>query len=161
MPAGTLAPHLPSASAFTLDEAPLNATVTSAPGEAVPQIATSRSRWRTMWSLKASASLAELGKDSLRDIWLTNPTILGLRQALADPDNFPGNEDIDRGFTDYSLFGRWTADGVYFVTRLKRKSDYWVTERRHSIPERGIAPRILIPATCAVNAVVVNQLEQG
>jgi IS4 transposase len=45
---------------------------------------------------------------------------------------------IDRGFTDYTLFGRWTAKGVYFVTRLKRGADYRVTHRRHAIPERGI-----------------------
>ena len=32
----------------------------------------------------------QLGKDSVRDIWLTNPTILYLRRALADVDSFPG-----------------------------------------------------------------------
>jgi SynChlorMet cassette radical SAM/SPASM protein ScmF len=32
----------------------------------------------------------QLGKDSVRDIWLTNPTILYLRRVLADVDNFPG-----------------------------------------------------------------------
>lgn len=32
----------------------------------------------------------QLGKDSVRDIWLTNPTILYLRQALADVDSYPG-----------------------------------------------------------------------
>ena len=32
----------------------------------------------------------QLGKDSIRDIWLTNPTILLLRRALADTDSFPG-----------------------------------------------------------------------
>jgi SynChlorMet cassette radical SAM/SPASM protein ScmF len=32
----------------------------------------------------------QLGKDSVRDIWLTNPTILHLRRALADADSFPG-----------------------------------------------------------------------
>jgi len=26
---------------------------------------------------------------------------------------------IDRAYVDYELFGRWTLDGVYFVTRLK------------------------------------------
>jgi SynChlorMet cassette radical SAM/SPASM protein ScmF len=31
----------------------------------------------------------ELGKDSLREIWLNNPTILYLRRALGDPDSFP------------------------------------------------------------------------
>ena len=32
----------------------------------------------------------QLGRDSVRDIWLTNPTILYLRRALADLDSFPG-----------------------------------------------------------------------
>jgi len=32
----------------------------------------------------------QLGKDSVRDIWLTNPTVLHLRRALADLDSFPG-----------------------------------------------------------------------
>jgi SynChlorMet cassette radical SAM/SPASM protein ScmF len=32
----------------------------------------------------------QLGKDSVRDVWLTNPTILHLRRALADVDSFPG-----------------------------------------------------------------------
>ncbi|MBN2537948.1 radical SAM protein [candidate division WOR-3 bacterium] len=31
----------------------------------------------------------KLGQDSIRDIWLTNPTILYLRRALGDPDGFP------------------------------------------------------------------------
>ena len=31
-----------------------------------------------------------LGKDSVRDIWLTNPTVLYLRRALADVDSYPG-----------------------------------------------------------------------
>lgn len=45
---------------------------------------------------------------------------------------------VDRGFTDYGLFGRWTRAGVYFVTRLKRGADYWVIGRRDPIPHRGI-----------------------
>jgi radical SAM protein with 4Fe4S-binding SPASM domain len=31
-----------------------------------------------------------LGQDSIRDIWLTHPTILELRRALADVENYPG-----------------------------------------------------------------------
>jgi len=31
----------------------------------------------------------KLGRDSIRDIWLSNPTVLGLRQALADVDAMP------------------------------------------------------------------------
>jgi hypothetical protein len=29
---------------------------------------------------------------------------------------------------DYELFGRWSADGVYFVTRLKDNARYWVVK---------------------------------
>jgi SynChlorMet cassette radical SAM/SPASM protein ScmF len=31
----------------------------------------------------------KLGRDSIRDIWFTNPTILGLRRALTDVDSLP------------------------------------------------------------------------
>jgi hypothetical protein len=33
---------------------------------------------------------------------------------------------VDRGYTDYSLFYQWTADGVYFVTRMKSNAAYEV-----------------------------------
>ncbi|MCX6089984.1 MAG: transposase, partial [Candidatus Atribacteria bacterium] len=33
---------------------------------------------------------------------------------------------IDRGYTDYSLFARWTETGVYFVTRQKNNASYRV-----------------------------------
>jgi hypothetical protein len=32
----------------------------------------------------------------------------------------------DRGYNDYTLFGRWTAEGVYFVTRMKENALYEV-----------------------------------
>ena len=32
----------------------------------------------------------------------------------------------DRGYNDYALFGRWTAQGVYFVTRMKDNALYEV-----------------------------------
>lgn len=32
----------------------------------------------------------------------------------------------DRGYNDYELFGRWTEEGVYFVTRLKDNAVYRV-----------------------------------
>jgi Domain of unknown function (DUF4372)/Transposase DDE domain len=35
---------------------------------------------------------------------------------------------VDRGYTDYALFGRWTKEGVYFVTRLKEHAAYEVVE---------------------------------
>lgn len=33
---------------------------------------------------------------------------------------------IDRGCVDYELFGRWTAEGVFFVTRLKGNASFRV-----------------------------------
>lgn len=35
---------------------------------------------------------------------------------------------MDRGYNDYTLFGRWTADGIYFVTRMKESTAYAVVE---------------------------------
>ncbi len=32
----------------------------------------------------------------------------------------------DRGYNDYALFGRWTAEGIYFVTRMKENALYEV-----------------------------------
>jgi len=37
---------------------------------------------------------------------------------------------IDRGYNDYTLFGRWCAAGVYFVTRLKSDAVYRVVDWR-------------------------------
>lgn len=41
----------------------------------------------------------------------------------------------DRGYTDYALFARWTADGVWFVTRLKDNAVYEIVEE-HPVPQR-------------------------
>lgn len=38
---------------------------------------------------------------------------------------------MDRGYTDYTMFGRWAAQGVFFVTRMKANADYEVV---HHIP---------------------------
>src|SRR5216684_7074107 len=37
---------------------------------------------------------------------------------------------FDKGYTDFAWFADLTATGVFFVTRLKRKADYTVIERR-------------------------------
>ena len=44
---------------------------------------------------------------------------------------------MDRAYTDYQLFGRWTAQGVFFVTRMKSNAPYEVV---HTIPggEQGV-----------------------
>lgn len=43
---------------------------------------------------------------------------------------------MDRGYTDYHLFTRWTRQGVYFVTRLKANADIQIV-KRHPVPEGG------------------------
>jgi Domain of unknown function (DUF4372)/Transposase DDE domain len=40
---------------------------------------------------------------------------------------------LDRGYSDYELFGRWTQQGVYFVTRLKDNAAYEV-DRECEVP---------------------------
>jgi len=43
----------------------------------------------------------------------------------------PGTIVVDgRGYNDYALFGRWTAQGVYFVTRMKDNALYEVIGER-------------------------------
>jgi hypothetical protein len=37
---------------------------------------------------------------------------------------------MDRGYNDYTLFGRWCEAGVYFVTRLKSNATYRVVDWR-------------------------------
>jgi hypothetical protein len=41
---------------------------------------------------------------------------------------------MDRAYTDYKLFGRWTDVGVFFVTRMKANADYEVI---HEVPGDG------------------------
>ena len=45
---------------------------------------------------------------------------------------------VDRGFTDYSLFCRWSEEGVYFVTRQKANAVYEVVEKRKIPRKEGI-----------------------
>lgn len=42
----------------------------------------------------------------------------------------------DRGYNDYGLFGKWTAQGVFFVTRMKDNALYEVAESRE-VPQRS------------------------
>src|SRR3972149_8450842 len=41
---------------------------------------------------------------------------------------------LDRGYNDYRLFGRWTEEGVFFVTRAKEGMQYEIIKRR-LVPE--------------------------
>lgn len=37
---------------------------------------------------------------------------------------------MDRAYVDYHLFERWSAEGVFFVTRMKKHADWYRTESR-------------------------------
>ena len=41
---------------------------------------------------------------------------------------------LDRGYIDYHLFSRWTRDGVYFVSRLKKNADIQIVEE-YDVPK--------------------------
>lgn len=45
---------------------------------------------------------------------------------------------VDRGYNDYSLFGSWTANGIYFVTRMKSNARYEVIETRRPPQNRNV-----------------------
>jgi hypothetical protein len=44
----------------------------------------------------------------------------------------------DRGYNDYALFGRWTAQGVYFVTRMKDNALYEVVGEKEVPQNRNV-----------------------
>ncbi len=43
---------------------------------------------------------------------------------------------MDRAYNDYDLFGQWTRDDIFFVTRMKRSTDYAVYKKRQLPTER-------------------------
>jgi len=54
---------------------------------------------------------------------------------------------MDRGYNDYALFGSWTADNVFFVTRLKSNAAYKVLEQRVPPQNRNIISDEIIQLT--------------
>jgi hypothetical protein len=50
----------------------------------------------------------------------------------------------DRGYNDYALFGRWTEEGVYFVTRMKDNAVYEVVGEKAVPQNRNILKDELI-----------------
>ena len=50
----------------------------------------------------------------------------------------------DRGYNDYGLFGRWTAQGVYVVTKMKENTLYEVVGEREVPQNRNILKDELI-----------------
>lgn len=54
---------------------------------------------------------------------------------------------VDRGYTDYALFGRWAQEGVYFVTRLKENAAYAVVAECEIPQNRNIVSDQIIRLT--------------
>jgi len=54
---------------------------------------------------------------------------------------------MDRGYNDYALFGRWTDEGIYFVTRLKDNAAYEVLDEAPLPANRNIRADQLIQFT--------------
>jgi hypothetical protein len=54
---------------------------------------------------------------------------------------------LDRGYNDYHLFGCWTEQGVWFVTRLKDNAAYRVVERRAVVEGSGVVCDQIIELT--------------
>jgi hypothetical protein len=54
---------------------------------------------------------------------------------------------IDMGYTDYAMFARWTAEGVFFVTRQKDNAAYRVVEGLETPRNRNIVKDQLIEFT--------------
>ncbi len=50
----------------------------------------------------------------------------------------------DRGYNDYALFGKWTLQGVYFVTRMKENARYEVVGEKDVPQNRNILKDELI-----------------
>ena len=53
----------------------------------------------------------------------------------------------DRGYNDYRLFAKWTASGVYFVTRMKDNAQFDVVEERKPPQNRNILKDQIIRLT--------------
>jgi hypothetical protein len=54
---------------------------------------------------------------------------------------------LDRGFNDYALYGSWTADGVFFVTRMKEGAVYQVIAQRQPPQNRHVLTDEIVQLT--------------
>jgi hypothetical protein len=64
---------------------------------------------------------------------------------------------LDRGYNDYHLFGCWTEEGVWFVTRLKGNASYRIVERRDVVEGSGVICDQVIELTSAEARIVCPQ----
>jgi Domain of unknown function (DUF4372)/Transposase DDE domain len=69
-------------------------------------------------------------------VLLTEARKCDVKVAYSFPLNPGSIVAMDRGYTDYGLFARWTEAGVFFVTRLREDAIYEIIEERDT-PARG------------------------
>jgi hypothetical protein len=82
-----------------------------------------------------------------RYVLITEARRSDVKMADAFPLN-PGSMVVmDRGYNDYALFGKWTDEGIHFVTRLKDNAAYEVLEECPVPANRNIRSDQLIRFT--------------
>jgi hypothetical protein len=82
-----------------------------------------------------------------RYVLITEARRSDVRMAGAFPLN-PGSIVVmDRGYSDYALFGKWTDEEIHFVTRLKDNAAYEVLEEAPVPENRNIRADQLIRFT--------------
>lgn len=82
-----------------------------------------------------------------RYVLITEAKRSDVKMAGAFPLNPGSIVAMDRGYNDYGLFGRWTAEEIYFVTRLKENAAYEVVEECEIPQDRNILSDQLIRLT--------------
>src|SRR5450755_159698 len=82
-----------------------------------------------------------------RYVLITEAKCSDVKMADAFPLNPGSIVALDRSYTDYALFGRWTAQEIYFVTRLKDNAAYAVTNECALPENRNIRSDQLIRLT--------------
>jgi hypothetical protein len=79
--------------------------------------------------------------------WITEGKVADIqiaRQILFPPGTIVVD---DRAYTDYRLFGRWTSQKVYFVTKLKENAQYEVVGEGKAPQNRNILKDQIIEFT--------------
>ena len=65
-------------------------------------------------------------------VWMS-PASVNDNVFLGQLEAQPGNTYVfDKGYHNYELFKEWTAQNIYFVTRLKETAQYKVLNRKYS-----------------------------
>jgi hypothetical protein len=82
-----------------------------------------------------------------RYVLITEARRSDVKMAGAFPLNPGSIVAMDRGYNDYALFGKWTDEGIFFVTRLKDNAAYEVLEEAPVPANRNIRADQLIRFT--------------